>query len=106
MTPTGHLENVVVTYRESLGPAMKITDQIDAYNYLIALIDYHEREGDGISRERATEIAKINLGYFAGYYNAETMERVNRLFETQHPIFGGKTPTPEEAFEAGKKAAR
>jgi hypothetical protein len=59
----------------------------------------------GKSREDAENVERSNLGYFAGYYNAETMERVNRLFKTTHPIFGGTIPTPEEAFEAGRQLA-
>ena len=50
----------------------------------------------------ALEIAKINLGYFAGYYNSEIQQRVNKLFCTTHPIFGSTCPTSEEAFNMGK----
>lgn len=48
-------------------------------------------------------VAKQNLGYFAGYYDRETAKKVYSFFECEHPIFGTKFPTPEEAFEIGKK---
>lgn len=103
-TSTEHLEGAPVTYGESLAPAMKITEQEDADNYLSVLIRYQEREGK-VDHAEATRITKINLGYFSGYYNAETATRVNRLFNTTHPIFGDRRPTPEEALEAGRKFA-
>ncbi len=104
MTPTEHLEGGVVTYGACLHPAMKITEQDDADNYLSAYIDYNERNGN-VNRIEATLIAKRNIGYFAGYSDAETAARVNRLFKTTHPIFGDTRPTPKEALEAGKRLA-
>lgn len=105
MTPIEHLlGETVVSFRASLGPAMEITDQNDADRYLTALINYHERLGK-VSHEAAVHMAKVNLGYYAGYHDQETMSRVNRLFDTQHPIFGTSTPTAEEAIETGKRMA-
>ena len=92
------------TFGEQLRPAMTITDPDEATQYLKDLVEwsmtYH-----GSSEEEALSIHKSNLGYFAGYYDAETIQRVNKLFNTEHPIFGKTTPTFEEAFEAGKKLA-
>jgi hypothetical protein len=82
--------------------AMKITNQEEADRYLEALVEFGILHGQ--TREEATNIQKQNLGYFAGYYNNETMARVNRLFKTKHPVFGDTTPTPEEAFQMGMKA--
>ena len=93
-----------MTYGEELGPAMKITDPDKAKEYLKAMVERYMRITDN-SREECERVAKVNLGYWAGYYDAETQERVNRLFNTEHPIFGKTQPTPEEAFEAGKRWA-
>lgn len=100
----------VLTYGECLDPAMKITDQEDADQYLADYIAYTKKaikkvpNKDGKSAE---EICKINLGYWAGYYGNETMERVERLFKCSHPVFGSIKsnggPTTQEAFECGKQ---
>ena len=44
-----------------------------------------------------------NIGYMSGYYDDETMAKIQDWFQTSHPIFGRSKPTPEQAFEAGKK---
>lgn len=90
--------------------AMKITDEADAQQYLADYVAYiqtaldKEPRKDGVT---AAQIAASNLGYFAGYYDDKTRERVERLFKCQHPIFGSiaqvGAPTAEEAFEAGKR---
>jgi hypothetical protein len=92
------------TIGEMYHPAMKITDQAEADRYFEACVKHCMRFGK--SREEAESIQRSNLGYFAGYYDDETMARVNRLFRTTHPIFGGTTPTAEEAFQAGVKMAK
>jgi hypothetical protein len=104
MTKFNPEEKKTLTYGECLKPAMKITEQADADQYLRDYIAYiqvaldKDPRGDG---KTAEEIAKINLGYFAGYYDREIQERVYRLFKTVHPIFGDSTPTLEEAIAAG-----
>ena len=59
----------------------------------------------GKTREEAEKMERENLGYFAGYYNRDTMRRVNRLFKTRHPMI---TPemTEEEIFAIGKEVGR
>jgi hypothetical protein len=47
------------------------------------------------------DVARKNVGYLSGYYDRATQERIFELFSTEHPIFGTKQPTPEEAFAAG-----
>lgn len=48
-------------------------------------------------------VAMQNIGYMAGYYDEDIRQKVYQFFEVEHPIFGTRTPTPEEAFEEGKK---
>lgn len=99
------------TFGETLGPAMDITDQVEADDYFEQLIKHYmtcqsaKREG-GRSRVVAEQIVRESLGYYAGYYNDKTQKRVNCLFRTTHPVFGDTKPRPEEAFEAGKKLGR
>ena len=47
--------------------------------------------------------ARTNVGYFSGYYPFEKRLEICKVFETTHPFFGLSQPTPEEAFEMGKK---
>lgn len=97
----------ILSYGEALEPAMKITDADDAAQYLAAYVAYLDPH---VKRERtdgktAAEIARINLGYYAGYYDSETRERVERLFSCAHPVFGKASagaPTASEALAAGK----
>jgi hypothetical protein len=48
------------------------------------------------------------LGYFAGYYDHATRERVERLYRCAHPVFGSASagpPTAESAILSGVVAA-
>lgn len=102
-----------LTYEECLGPAMKITDEADAQQYLTDYVEFIRRglkKSPSRTGMTAEEIARSNLGYYAGYYDADTRARVERLFCCEHPIFGSieknGQPSPEVAFLLGKKAAR
>ena len=55
--------------------------------------------------DKSVECAKSNLGYFAGYYNRETYDIINKVYKAQHPIFGCNPfdVSPEEAFNKGKE---
>ena len=97
-----------LTYDECLSPAMGITDAEDAKQYLAAYIKFQEanmQEASG--KHTAEEICKINLGYWAGYYNEETRERVEKLFNCSHPVFGSIKlngyPSAEKAFSMGQQ---
>jgi len=96
-----------ITIGEKYGPAMEITDQASADRYFEECVLHSMSFGN--SREKAESLERQNLGYFAGYYDHETRERVERLFKCSHPIFGSIAkngpPTAEEAFEAGKRMA-
>lgn len=100
-----------LTYGECLGPAMNITDPEDAKQYLEEYISFIQKYINNVpesdKRMRAEEVAKSNLGYYAGYYDNETRYRVEKLFMCSHPIFGsiekGGIPTADEVFEMGKQ---
>ncbi|MBE3093445.1 MAG: hypothetical protein IMZ52_00310 [Actinobacteria bacterium] len=91
-------------------PAMKITTQEEANEYFESTVQYSLNQNPEMGREKAERIQKSNFGYFAGYYDNETRERVERLFCCEHPIFGSikknGSPTPEEAFEMGKNLSK
>ncbi|MEK6832588.1 MAG: hypothetical protein AABY32_00955 [Nanoarchaeota archaeon] len=105
-TETDFPENI--TIGDKYGPAMKITDQDEANIYFEKCVRHQMWFNK--SRDEAVSIEKQNLGYFSGYYDSETMERVQKLFNCSHPVFGkvtaGNPPTPEEAFNAGVKIGK
>lgn len=104
-----------LTIGECLAPAMEIKSQKIADEYLKDYIAYLDKEitwsveaGNAIARgdfSSAEQLAKQNLAYYAGYYDDATRERVERLFDCEHPIFGRLsemgTPTGEESFQCG-----
>ena len=70
-----------LTYGESLSSAMRITDQEIADEYLKDYVKYIMKNMDEPNYEEALNIAKSNIGYFAGYYDNKTRERVEDLFK-------------------------
>lgn len=94
----------VLTYREILDPAMEVKTQEEAANYfenyVSYLMKYYLED-----RKRAEEAAKVNIGYWAGYYSSETATRVYDLFGFGHPIFGRSRPSFGEALTIGKRLA-
>jgi hypothetical protein len=42
-----------------------------------------------------------NIGYFTGYFDHATADRIMDLFDCEHPVFGRNHPTAEEAWRIG-----
>lgn len=74
------------TIRDLYRPAMEIVDLNEAKEYFEALVKRQMKFGK--DRKEAEEIERGNIGYYAGYYDMETMERVKKLFFASHPVFG------------------
>ena len=92
------------TAAQIYGRAMEIRDQEEANRYLLEIVtmlvtEFNRTPGDALL------LARSNIGYFAGYYDNEARERVEKLFNCEHPIFGSieknGPPTPEQAFQLG-----
>ena len=94
-----------ITIGEKYGPAMEITEQVEADAYFEECVEHAQGFPEVASRAEAEQVERANLGYYAGYYSEETRVRVERLFRCAHPIFGAiattGAPTAEEAFAAG-----
>ncbi len=99
-----------LTYGDVLGPAMEITRKDDAAQYLKEYVAFIQKDLDekGL-KDDATAIAKSNLGYYAGYYSNAVRERVEELFECNHPVFGSikenGAPSAAEAFQMGVESS-
>ena len=100
----------MMTSTEAYDPAMKMTDQAEADAWFEVIVRECMKENLDMPRLEAERIQRMNLAYFAGYYDNETRERVERLFKCEHPIFGKIAekgpPTPEQAFKAGVEAGK
>lgn len=79
-----------ITIGQKYGPAMKITSQDEANAYFLECVNHTMKVGK-VSREEAERIERGNIGYYAGYYDSETRERMKRLFLAEHPIFDKAT---------------
>ena len=83
--------------------AMKAENKIEADRIFKKMI----KKCVGITHEEAIRRTKSNLGYYAGYNSNEVRERVEELFECEHPVFGKikelGPPTTKEAFDCGFK---
>jgi hypothetical protein len=95
------------TYGALMDAAVKIAKEGDkdtAAELLGAYAEWQFANAETpITRERADEIARSNIGYGSGYYSAETATAVREVFDVSHPIFGRTNPTPDEALAAGIK---
>jgi hypothetical protein len=50
---------------------------------------------------KARDALRHDIGYFAGYYDHATADRVYEMYDTDHPVFGRTHPTPAVAFRMG-----
>lgn len=57
----------------------------------------------GYAEAEARRITLVNIGYYTGYLDHETADKLMDLFETEHPVFGREHPTPQEAFRLGRE---
>lgn len=76
-----------ITIGQKYDPAMEIADQVEADAYFALCVD-HSMTYHRMTRAEAEALERTNLGYWAGYFSAETRARVEMLFRCSHPIFG------------------
>lgn len=94
-----------LTYGDILGPAMEAQTVEEAADFFRAYVAYILRFHSE-SQARAEYVVRTNIGYWTGYCDGATAERVLRLYDVSHPIFGRSKPTMEQALEAGKALAK
>ncbi len=81
------------------GDVMRAMRDIHARN------DSEEAQQFMAAYRESNEHADPNVGYMTGYFGRQTAAEMRELFDVSHPIFGRESPTPEQALEAGKRAA-
>src|SRR6185503_5793688 len=94
------------TWAEIYNPAMDVQTEQEAADYLAAVVAHHQKYFAQSDRAKAERIVLANIGYWSGYCSDETAQRVLRLYKTEHPVFGRRRPTAEEAFAAGVTMAK
>ena len=97
-------EKELNTIGEIFNTALELarTNKNDAHDFFLQYAKYIMEE-KGKSFDCAVELAKFNLGYFAGYFPKEICDLIYDTYECIHPIFGDKPyeTSPEEAFSMG-----
>jgi len=81
----------ILTFGECLDPTAEISSEEEAEQYLKDYTEYVQNALNKNPRNdemTALDICKINIGYYSGYLDSETAERVKKLFNCKHPIFG------------------
>ncbi len=58
------------------------------------------------THDEAVSVVKENLGYLCGYYDEDVATMMYDFYDMEHPIFGRKKPTTEEAIELGAAWAK
>ena len=77
------------TYGDIYGPAMKLTTREGADDWWESAVENLMARWDK-SREETEDVVAQNLGYWTGYCDTETAQRVFALFahrNVSHPIF-------------------
>lgn len=100
------LNTIMEVFDEALRCAK--TDKNKASDFFKAYVESILNVNDEVNTyAEAEEIAKSNLGYFAGYCNREICDIIYKTYQCSHPIFGDKPydVSPEEAFEKGMERA-
>jgi hypothetical protein len=88
---------------------MKVTDQAEADAMLARFVQSLIDEGCPGSHDgdHMRAIARNWIAHYAGYCSDETRERVERLYQCEHPFLGAIAKTgpvdPMEAFRMGRE---
>lgn len=100
-----------MTVGEVMDAVREAQDADEAQAIKAAYLRRMHRDQPTYSVETANDVANQNIGYYTGYLDQEEGARILKLYAgSYHPVFGSRhvegKVTPEEAFEAGRKAAQ
>lgn len=91
------------TNSDKYGPAMDITKQEKADEWLAACAEHRMRMAP-VSLLEAELLERDAIAYYAGYFGEEVRLRVERLFKCTHPTFGSVRNggvSMEDAYRTG-----
>ena len=94
------------TIGQCLNPIANITTKEEATQFFNDYVDWLKEGNKSLKQKRPVsneQIAKINIGYYAGYFDKTTYTRILTLFDLEHPYFGKEYPSPEYALGLGLK---
>lgn len=96
------------TYEDLYDPAMEVQTKEQATSYFNKLVQLQVNHG--VQPDIASKVIKVNLAYWAAYGDEERRERIERLYECEHPYFGkiseNGRPTTDEALQLGMNRAK
>lgn len=101
-----------VSYTSKYDAIFRIDDGETARRYLRACVDHcmrlNDMAGKPIDKQKAMQIEKTNIGYYAGYGTAQDRLRVENLFGCIHPFLGPaeEQPSPGIMLALGKAVGR
>lgn len=72
------------TFGQLLDGTAAVKDRNEAHDYFWDLVDYYIKRYGKTQRE-AVAVASQNIGYYSGYFDITTAERVRELFGVKHP---------------------
>jgi len=94
------------TFGDILHAVHNIASASEARQFLEDYSAFLESKGCG-SKEKCSSIARANIGWcFGEGLSQERIDFWNEAVGAEHPYFGTKKPTMEEAFEMGVAAGR
>jgi hypothetical protein len=94
------------TISDFIGAVLDIAAEADARKFYNGYLEA-ARHDSGIEGEAAEKLARSNIGWcFGEGMSPERIEMWSRVCGAAHPVFGTKTPSPEEAFAAGLKLGK
>ena len=79
----------LITFGDIFNKALEIAKTGDKDRCQLFLKSYSEyiSSENNINIDKAVDIVKSNLGYFAGYYDRETYDIINNMYNAVHPVF-------------------
>lgn len=75
-----------ITAKETCAPALDITDKTEAEQYLADYAIFSKKDNESL--EASIKACKNNLVCYADFVSPESRDRIERLFDCEHPFFG------------------
>lgn len=99
-----------LTYGEALEPIQFVNNKEQAQKFIEDYFNFTKKvvigtPEEGMSDEHYMGVVKSNIGYYAGYFDNDTRNKVHDLFEIEHPYLP-RNVAPDEALRIGMTLAK